>query len=98
MRRRDFITLLIGLAMWPLALRAQEGERVRRVGLLMGLPANDAGGRSEAAALKRGFEELGWKEGRNLEIQDRWPGGSSDLVQASAKELVEARCDVIVAR
>ena len=64
----------------------------------MGLSANDPGGRSEAAALKGGLEELGWKEGRNLEFKDRWPGGSSDLVQASAKELIEARCDVIVAR
>jgi ABC transporter substrate binding protein len=99
MRRREFITFVGGAAAWPLAVRAQEGEHVRRrVGLLMGLPANDPGGRSEAAALKRGLEELGWKETDNLEIQDRWPGGSSDLVQASAKELVEARCDVIVAR
>jgi putative ABC transport system substrate-binding protein len=98
MRRRDFTTLLTGLTMWPLAVRAQEGERVRRVGLLMGLPANDPGGRSKATALKRGLEELGWKDGRSLEIQDRWPGGRSDLVQASAKALVEASCDVIVGR
>jgi putative tryptophan/tyrosine transport system substrate-binding protein len=83
----------------PLAARAQQGDRVRRVGVLMGgLSAGDPGGQAEAAALKLGLQELGWVEGRNLQITDRWPGGEPDRIQASAKELVELRCEVIVAR
>jgi putative tryptophan/tyrosine transport system substrate-binding protein len=99
LQRREFITLLGGAAAaWPLAARAQQSERVRRIGVLMGLPANDSGGRSEVAALKQGLEELGWIDGRNLEIRYSWPGGGADLIQAAAKELVGLPCDVIVAR
>jgi putative ABC transport system substrate-binding protein len=97
-RRREFITLLGGAAAWPLAARAQQGERMRRIGVLMGLPGNDPGGRAEFAALKQGLQDLGWMDGRNLEIKDRWPGGESDRVQAAVKELVELPCEVIVAR
>jgi putative ABC transport system substrate-binding protein len=99
MRRREFITLLGGMAaMWPLAVRAQQPEPVRLIGTLMGLDANDAGGQAEVAALKRGLQERGWIEGRNLVIKYAWSGSEPDLIQSSAKELVESKCEVIVAR
>jgi putative ABC transport system substrate-binding protein len=98
MRRREFILLLSGAAAtWPLAARAQT-ERVRRVGVLMGLDANDPEGQSEASALKQGFQKLGWIEGRNLQLEYRWSGGEANRIQASAKELVSAAVEVIVAR
>jgi putative tryptophan/tyrosine transport system substrate-binding protein len=98
MRRREFITLLGGAAAgWPLAARAQ-AERVRRVGVLMGLDANDPEGQTEVRTLKQGLQKLGWMEGRNLQLEYRWPGGESNRIQASAKELVGLPCEVIVAR
>jgi putative ABC transport system substrate-binding protein len=96
MRRREFITLLGGAAMWPLAARAQSSA-VRRIGVLMGRSANDPEGQQQAMALQRGLEELGWSPGRNLEIDYRWPAGDAGLAQASAKELVELRPDILVA-
>ncbi len=97
MNRRDTVLALIAFGAAPLAARAQQGDRVRRVGVLMGgLSAGDPGGQSEAAALKLGFQE--WVEGRNLQIAYRWPGGEPDRIQAAAKELVELQCEVIVAR
>jgi ABC-type uncharacterized transport system substrate-binding protein len=98
MRRRQFITLLGGAAAaWPLAARAQ-AEPVRRIGVLMGLDAKDPVGQSELTALKQGLQELGWIEGRNLQIEYRWSGGEPGRMQASAKELVGLQCEVIVAR
>jgi putative ABC transport system substrate-binding protein len=98
-RRREFITLLGGAAAaWPLAVRAQQGERMRRVGVLMPLAPDDLGGQSEVSALKRGLQQLGWIEGRNLQIQCDWSGGEADSIQAAANELVGMQCDVIVAR
>ena len=97
MTRREFITLLGGAAVaWPLAARAQSSA-VRRIGVLMGRSANDPEGQQQAAALQRGLEELGWSPGRNLEIDYRWPAGDAGLAQASAKELVELRPDILVA-
>ena len=97
MTRREFITLLGGAAVaWPLAARAQSSA-VRRIGVLMGRSANDPEGQQQAAALQRGLEELGWSPGRNLEIDYRWPAGDAGLAQASAKELVELRSDILVA-
>jgi len=97
--RRKFIAGLSGTVFaWPLAARAQQSERMRRIGVLMGLGATDPGGQSEAAALKRGLQELGWTEARNLEIKYGWSGGEPDRIQSSAKELVGLQCEVIVAR
>src|SRR5215831_17725880 len=99
LKRREFITLLGGAAAaWPLAARAQRAERVRRVGVLMGLDANDPEGQSEAGALKQGFQKLGWIEGRNLQFEYYWSGGDANRIQASAKALVSATVEVIVAR
>src|ERR1700674_768921 len=98
MQRREFITLLGGAAAtWPLAARAQ-AERVRRIGVLMALDANDPQGQSEVRALRQGFQELGWIEGRNLQLEYSWPGSEPNRIQASAKELVGLPCEVIFAR
>src|SRR5579864_421788 len=97
--RRRFISALGGAAIaWPLAARAQQPERMRRIGVLMDLGANDPGGQSWTAALKRGLQERGWTEARNLEIKYSWSGGEPDRIQSSAKELVGLQCEVIVAR
>ena len=98
MGRREFIALLGGIAAWPIASRAQQVDRVRRVCVMMGLAAADPGGQAEAGAFKQGLQELGWIDGRNLEIKYSWSGGEPDRIQTSAKELVGLQCDVIVAR
>jgi putative tryptophan/tyrosine transport system substrate-binding protein len=79
MRRRDFITLLGGAtATWPLAARAQQGERMWRIGVLMGYPEGDPQAQANVIALRRGLQDLGWMEGRNLQIDYRWAGGDPD--------------------
>ena len=83
---------------WPLVARAQQPDRMRRIGVLMGLGANDTESQSDVAALKQGLQELGWTEARNLEIKYSWSGGAPDRIQSSAKELVRLQCEVIVAR
>lgn len=99
MRRREFITLLGSTAtVWPLAARAQKHEKTRRVGVLIALEANDTEGQSELKALRQAFQELGWAERRNLQLEIRWAGGETDRIQASAKELVTLPCEVIIAR
>src|SRR3974390_3402835 len=99
MRRREFITLIGGAtAAWSLTAHAQQTEQMRRIGVLMGLEPDAAGAQTEAAALKRGLQERGWIEGRNLELKFGWSGAAPDLIQASAKELVGSQCDAIVAR
>jgi putative ABC transport system substrate-binding protein len=97
MRRRDFISLLGGAAAWPLAARAQERDRMRRVGILMGLPEGDAEGRARLVAVRQVLQEAGWREGHNLLIDERWAGGEEERVKAFAKELVELQPDVIIA-
>src|SRR5438132_9512130 len=87
MRRREFITLLGGAAAWPLAARAQQADRVRRIGLLSGI-AKDAEGEARFTAFRRGLQELGWTEGRNLRIDERWSVGGSDAIRGYAAELV----------
>jgi putative ABC transport system substrate-binding protein len=73
MRRREFITLLGGAAaMWPLVVSAQQGSRMRRIGVLMYMPADDAEGQARLAALSEALQQLGWSEGHNLRIDTRW--------------------------
>ena len=96
-KRRDFIALLGMAAALPLGVRAQSG-RARRVGLLLTLDANDPEGEAELKALKAAFEKLGWVDGSNLQLEVRWSGGLPSRIQASAKELVDLPCEVIVVR
>ena len=96
-RRRDFITLLGGVAAWPLAARAQQGERVRRVGALMNLAADDAEGQQRLAAFLQGLHEAGWDAGRNLQIDVRWGTGDAALYLQYAKELIALAPDVVLA-
>jgi putative tryptophan/tyrosine transport system substrate-binding protein len=78
MRRREFIALIGGAAAaWPLAVRAQEGERMRRLGVLMPLAADDPEAQMRLAALAQGLQQLGWTIGRNVRIETRWSAGSS---------------------
>jgi len=97
MRRREFITLLSGAAAaWPLAARAQQGERVRRIGVLMNLAADDPEGQGRLAAFLQGLQQLGWTAGRNLQIDTRWVAGNADHIRKHATELVALAPDVIL--
>jgi putative tryptophan/tyrosine transport system substrate-binding protein len=99
MRRRQFIAGVVGVvATSPWTVRAQQGDRVRRVGVLMSLTPDDPLANMEMAAFRQGLEELGWADSRNINIQLRWTGGDLDRVRTFAKELVELRPDVLVAR
>src|SRR6516162_2295519 len=95
-RRRKFLaTLLGGAAAWPLAARAQQGERVRRIGLLMGV-ADDREGQARVTALKQGLQELGWPDRPNIQIEPRFAGADTARIRAHAAELVALAPDVIV--
>jgi putative ABC transport system substrate-binding protein len=88
-RRRTFITLLGGAAAaWPLAGRAQQGERMRRIGVLINLAANDPEGHARITAFAQGLQEAGWTTGRNLRIDYRWGGAGADVMAKYAAELV----------
>ena len=96
MRRREFITLIGSAATWPLAARAQSRDRLRRVALLMGFSPGDVEGKASASAFQRRLEELGWQDGRNIQIDTRWAGGDPDKARILAKELIAMAPDVIV--
>ena len=85
MRRREFITLVGGAAVWPVAARAQQGESVRLVGVLMPNPEGDAEGQANFAALRRGLQDLGWTEGHNIHFEIRWAAGNPIRHAASPK-------------
>jgi putative ABC transport system substrate-binding protein len=95
-RRREFIPLLGGAAAWPLAARAQ-GDRVRRIGVLVGGRESDPEYQSQVTALRRGLEELGWTEGRTARIDIRWGEGNGERTRRYAAELVALAPDIIVA-
>jgi putative ABC transport system substrate-binding protein len=95
-KRRDFITLLGGAAAWPFAVRAQQADRMRHIGVLMGV-ADDAEGQARVKGLQQGLQELGWIEGRNVRIDYRWTGGDATRMRAYAAELIKLSPDVIVA-
>jgi len=97
MKRREFITLLGGaVAGGPLAARAQQGERVRRVGVLTNLAQTDSEGRARDEAFVHGLRQLGWTEGDNLRIDRRWTAGDAERARQYATELVALAPDVIV--
>ena len=96
-QRREFITLLGGAAAWPLAARAQQPGRMRRVGVLMAFDENDPEGKAELSEFTKGLVELGWIDGRNVRMDLRWATGNVDRVRMFAKELVGLQPDVILA-
>jgi len=95
-RRREFMILLGGAATWPLAARAQQPDRVRRVGVLMGI-ADDLEGQARVAVFRQALQALGWTEGRNVQFIYRWSGGDVAHARQFAKELLDLRSDVILA-
>src|SRR5499433_1845518 len=98
MRRREFITVLGGAAAWPLAARAQQRERMRRIGVLVGaLPPGDPEWQARGTAFVQGLQELGWTDGRNVRIEYRWGLGDPDRLRKYAAELVALAPDVILA-
>ena len=98
MKRREFITLLGGAAAWPLTVHAQQRERVRRIGVIMALAADDPASQLGIAGFLQGLQELGWVVGRNIRIDYRWGAAeSSDVRQKYAREIVSLAPDVILA-
>jgi putative tryptophan/tyrosine transport system substrate-binding protein len=96
MRRREFITLLGGAAAWPLVATAQQPDRMRRIGVLMSVAADDPEGQARMAAFLQGLQQLGWTDGRNVRIDTRWAAGNADDVRKYATELVALAPDVIL--
>jgi putative ABC transport system substrate-binding protein len=95
--RREFITLLGGAAVsWPLAARAQQSERMRRIGVLMNLPSDNSEGMARLAAFLQGLQELGWTVGRNVQIDYRWGSPDADRIRKDAAELLVLAPDVIL--
>jgi putative tryptophan/tyrosine transport system substrate-binding protein len=97
MNRREFITLLGGAAAWPLAARAQQPERVRRIGVLVASTADDPEAQARVAAFAEALSQLGWTDGRNLRIDVRWATTNADGLRRHAAELAALGPDVIVA-
>jgi len=97
MRRREFITLLGGAAAWPLAAQAQQKSRLRRIGVLMGLSAEDKEDQLRVKAFESAWPELGWIEGRNIHVDYRWGFGDIALMRTQASELVAAAPEVLLA-
>ena len=96
MRRREFITLLGGAATWPLAARAQQGDRIRRIGVLIGTRAEDSEAKARNAAFEQALQQWGWTQGRNVRIDYRFAGGDAATSRKQAEELVALAPDVIV--
>ena len=98
MKRREFITLLGGAAIaWPLVARAQQPERMRRIGLLLGIAENDSEAQARVTAFRQGLQELGWVEGRNIRIDSRFGAGEATRIRVSVAELMALSPDVFVA-
>ena len=97
MKRREFIGILGGAAAWPLAARAQQPERMRRVGVLMSVTADQPDGQDRLAVFQQGLQQLGWIERRNLDVDIRWGAGEPDRIRKHAVELVALAPNVILA-
>ena len=95
MRRREFITVLGGAAAWPLAARAQQGDRVRRIGVLMPGDKNDPYWKPRLSAFTQALADLGWTDDHNLRMDLRWGGGDINRIRALAQELVGLQPDII---
>jgi len=97
MRRREVITLLGGAAAYPFAARAQQPERMRRIGILHAFAGNDPLGQRQVAILRKELQGLGWRDGQNVRIDVRFASGDAERVRAYASELVAMKPDVILA-
>src|SRR3989440_12356260 len=98
MKRRDFIALLVGTAAtWPLAARAQQSDRMRRIAVLMNNAEDDPEGQTRAAAFRQGLQALGWTEGKNLRIDWYWTAGDVGRVRGDVTEIARNAPDIIVA-
>src|SRR5262252_3039572 len=95
--RREFITLLGSAAAWPLAARAQQRQRVRRIGVLMAFDENDPLAKPRVSAFTEALAGLGWIDGRNVRMDFRWPGPDINRIRALAQELVRLKPDIILA-
>ena len=98
MRRRDFMTVLAGATAWPLAARAQQGERVRRIGVLLPGDENDPEQTTSLSAFTQAVASLGWIDGRSVRMDLRWGRFDSNRIRAGAQELVGLQPDIILAR
>jgi putative tryptophan/tyrosine transport system substrate-binding protein len=96
MRRREFITLVGGTAAWPLVAQAQQPERMRRIGVLTGITADDPETKARNAAFEQALQQLGWSQGRNVRIDYRFTGGDAAIVRRTAEEVVALAPDVIL--
>jgi putative ABC transport system substrate-binding protein len=96
LRRREFIALLGGAAAWPLAARAQQGDRVRRIGYLVTSDENDPLEKTYISAFTQALAGLGWTDGRNMRMDIRWAGGDINRIRALASELVGSQPDIIL--
>jgi putative ABC transport system substrate-binding protein len=97
MKRREFVTLLGGAAAWPIAAHAQQGERIRRIGVLMNVTAEDVAHRANIAAFRQAMAQKGWTDGRNVTIDVRWSGGDVVRLRQDAEEMLGLAPDVLVA-
>src|SRR5262249_26672702 len=97
MKRRDFITLLGGAAAWPLAARAQQAGAMARIGLLTVFAESDPEGQALIRDLMQGLQELGWTNGRNVQVDFRFGGADAARISTLATELIELRPDVVLA-
>src|SRR5437879_4709010 len=97
MKRRRFIALLGGAAAWPLAARAQQPERTRRIGILLPATADDPEFQARVGAFLQGLALLGWTIGRNVRVDTRWATANADEIRRHAMELAALAPDVILA-
>ena len=97
MKRREFVTLLGGAAAWPLAARAQQGERMRRIGVLLNTAADDLMAQARVAAFVQGLQAAGWSDGRNVRIDTRWAAADPGNFRKYAAELIALGPDVVLA-
>jgi hypothetical protein len=97
LKRREVITLIGSAAAWPMAVRAQQPDKTRRIGVLMGWGENDPEAKAYMSGFTQGLSELGWTDGRNLRMDVRWAAGNVDRMRMFAKELVDLQPGVILA-
>ena len=97
MRRREFVSLFGAAVAWPIAARAQQAERVRRIGVLTNLAADDPEGQVRNTAFAQALAQLGWTVGQNLRIENRWAAADAERIRRYAAELVALTPDVVLA-